>query len=484
MSSSSLVPEDISDDDLRAEFVAFLPDFALPPILPHTRSVLLDKIRKVKRERKEGEKEHPSKWEDHLGSILKAQKTPKTPKPAPAPVTKVEKGDEWEEVSNYVFLDLEATGLASANPRTRITELSMVAVTKAQFETLRRDLEQLKFKSDPEAITPRALNKITMCFSPRTLIPPLVTSLTGLDNGILEDQGHFDTDAVDQIKCFLRRLVKPICLVAHNGKVFDLPLFMAEVTGCGGAMEDLGLLCMDSLVALKSIYAKERRTVDAEIAGVEAISVLGAFDGDDFCEEAGVSRMEWDEGGDASSYHSALSSPAGKSDSYHYPLPNTPPKSDPFEHAVSSPPVVHSFQSPDSSSEVPHMGAALASTTGGPGSDGDEEVTPERPIVAAVVPPPLSPKANKRAKLKRQSRPAPPTAATAAKSAKKRLDFDAPQSYSLPRLHEHLFGRAPVIGHGAEADCLALMRVCARKGVRATTNSPDCFKLSAIKPMW
>ena len=473
--SSSHVPEDISDDDLRAEFVAFLPDFALPPILPHTRSVLIDKIRKVKMERKEGEKGHETKPR----SILKA--VHKEPKPVPKPVPTVE---ECAEVSNYVFLDIEATGLASANPPTRITELSMVAVAKAQFETLRRDLRQLKYKSDPEAITPRVLNKLTLCFTPQTQIPHRVASLTGLDNFILEDQGHFDTDAVDQIKCFLRRLVKPICLVAHNGKVFDFPLLVAEVLGCGGAMEDAGLLCMDSLVTLKTIDEKELKVVDEEIAGVEAISALGAFDDDDFGEEAGISKMEWDEGGDVSRYHSALSSPTGNGESHNYQLPNTPPKSDPFEHAVLSPPVVHSFQSPDSSSHVLHTDAVSASTTG-PSTDGDEEVTPERPIVAPDVPPPLSPKANKRAKLKRQSQQAQPTTATAAKSARKRLDFGArAPSYSLPRLHEHLFGRAPAISHGAEADCLALMRVCAFKGVRATVNSTDCFKLSAIKPMW
>ena len=480
-STSSPIPEDISDDNLRAEFAASLPDFALPPILPHTRSLLLDKIRKVKKDRKEGDKEERSKWEGQLRSILKT--VPKTPKSGSVPVTENENGEECE-VSNYVFLDLEATGLASANPRTRITELSMVAVTKAQFGTLRRNLEQLKYKSDPEAITPRALNKLTLCFDPQTQIPPLVASLTGLDNCILEDQGHFDTDAVEQIKGFLRRLAKPICLVAHNGKVFDFPLFVAEVMGCGGAAEDADLICMDSLATLKSIYEKELRMVDAEIAGVEAISALGAFDDDDdFGEEAGVSKMEWDEGGEASRYHSALSSPAARSDSHNYHLPNTPPKSDPFEHAVSSPPVVHSFQSPDSSSTVLHMDGAQASTTG-PGSDGDEEVTPERPIIAPDAPPPLSPKANKRAKLKRQNKQAEPTASTAAKSARKRLDFGAPQSYSLPRLHEHLFGRVPAVSHGAEADCLALMRVCAVKGVRATKKSPGCFNLSAIKPMW
>ena len=47
--------------------------------------------------------------------------------------------------------------------------------------------------------------------------------------------------------------------------------------------------------------------------------------------------------------------------------------------------------------------------------------------------------------------------------AKKRLDFNQPVSFSLPKLHEHLFGSLPKISHGAEADCMALLRVCALK---------------------
>ena len=473
MSSSSQVPEDISDDDLRADFAALLPDYPLPPITPHTRALLLEKIRKVKKERKgaETKKGCQSNPEDQPRPIVKA--IHKTPRPTPEPIVNAH---DLNEVSNYVFLDVESTGLASANPRTRITELAMVAVSKEEFGTLRRDLRLSKYKSDPEALTPRVLNKLTLCFSPQTPIPPQVSQMTGLDNCLLEDQGHFDSDAVQQIKYFLRRLLKPICLVAHNGRVFDFPLLVAEVMRCGGEIEYDGLVCMDSLVTLKAIDERELRVVDEEIAGVEAISALSALDDDDFGEEAGISEMAWDQGEE---FNTAPSSPAGNGDSPHFQLPNTPPKSDPFEHGVMSPPVVHSFQSPDSS-QVLHLDGASASATA-PGSEGGEEVTPERPILATDVPPPLSPKANKRAKLKRQRQQEPHP-----KSARKRLNFGPRprQPYSLPRLHEHMLGHAPTISHGAEADCLALMRVCATRQVRATANSPDCFKISSIKPMW
>ena len=49
----------------------------------------------------------------------------------------------------------------------------------------------------------------------------------------------------------------------------------------------------------------------------------------------------------------------------------------------------------------------------------------------------------------------------------KKLEFsacDSPHSFSLMSLHEHLLGYKPTISHGAEADCLALLRITAVLG--------------------
>ena len=44
---------------------------------------------------------------------------------------------------------------------------------------------------------------------------------------------------------------------------------------------------------------------------------------------------------------------------------------------------------------------------------------------------------------------------------KKKLNFDKPNSFSLPKLHEHIFGNKPKTSHGSEVDVMALIRVCA-----------------------
>lgn len=46
---------------------------------------------------------------------------------------------------------------------------------------------------------------------------------------------------------------------------------------------------------------------------------------------------------------------------------------------------------------------------------------------------------------------------------KRKLNFNTPSSFSLPKLFEHIFGQEPNNSHGAEVDVLNLMRVCATK---------------------
>ena len=73
---------------------------------------------------------------------------------------------------------------------------------------------------------------------------------------------------------------------------------------------------------------------------------------------------------------------------------------------------------------------------------------------------------------------------------KKRLDFDTaptnqPQSYSLPNLHEYIFSVRPRVSHGAEEDCLALMRVCAYKAQEFVQFvNENQVALSSLPKMW
>jgi hypothetical protein len=69
--------------------------------------------------------------------------------------------------------------------------------------------------------------------------------------------------------------------------------------------------------------------------------------------------------------------------------------------------------------------------------------------------------------------------------SKKKLNFDKPPSFSLPKLHDHIFGVKPKNSHGAEADVHALIRVCASQAelfVEFAQKNYDSFK--DVKKMW
>jgi hypothetical protein len=71
---------------------------------------------------------------------------------------------------------------------------------------------------------------------------------------------------------------------------------------------------------------------------------------------------------------------------------------------------------------------------------------------------------------------------------KKKLQFsvcDSPQSFSLIRLHEHLLGYTPRVSHGAEADCLALLRITAVLGDKwLLWINNNCSLFSETKAIW
>jgi hypothetical protein len=54
-----------------------------------------------------------------------------------------------------------------------------------------------------------------------TLMPE-VSNITGLDNYNLTGQASFDKSTGDMIRTFPSRLTLPVCLVTHNGNIYDL----------------------------------------------------------------------------------------------------------------------------------------------------------------------------------------------------------------------------------------------------------------------
>ena len=73
-------------------------------------------------------------------------------------------------------------------------------------------------------------------------------------------------------------------------------------------------------------------------------------------------------------------------------------------------------------------------------------------------------------------------------NSKKRLRYtnqDIPSSFSLVNLHKHIFGTPPIQSHGAESDCLALLRITSTLGsewINWIKNS--CSTFSSCKKMW
>ena len=111
----------------------------------------------------------------------------------------------------------------------------------------------------------------------------------------------------------------------------------------------------------------------------------------------------------------------------------------------------------------------------------DNEVTPDRssiPIPAIYEPP---------APVKTRKFVAPSSRFRDASRARKRLDFSqsTPESFSLSNLHKFVFGKVPAVSHGAEQDCLSLMRVCTSQGqpfVSFVENNARLF--SQVEKMW
>ena len=109
------------------------------------------------------------------------------------------------------------------------------------------------------------------------------------------------------------------------------------------------------------------------------------------------------------------------------------------------------------------------------------EVTPDRSAIQSpgTYEPPAPVKARKFA--------APSSRFREASRARKRLDFSqaTPQSFSLSNRHKFVFGKVPTVSHGAEQDCLSLMRACASQGESFVSYVEQHARLfSQVDKMW
>ncbi|XP_062039682.1 three prime repair exonuclease 2 [Lepus europaeus] len=145
----------------------------------------------------------------------------------------------------FVFLDLEATGLPSAEPE--IAELSLFAVHRSSLENPERD-------DSGAPVLPRVLDKLTLCMSPTRPFTAKASEITGLSSeGLARSRkAGFDGAVVRTLQAFLSRQEGPICLVAHNGFDYDFPLLCTELQRLGAHLPR-DTICLDTLPALRGL---------------------------------------------------------------------------------------------------------------------------------------------------------------------------------------------------------------------------------------
>jgi DNA polymerase III epsilon subunit-like protein len=362
-----------------------------------------------------------------------------------------------KEIKTLVYFDLEATGLKSSG-KPRITEISLIAVNIQDVLELNMKIMELQENKNiegnvfqVESLLPRIVNKLTLCVFPMATIVPHVSDITGLDNYMLNGHSRFDENTGNLLNSFLAHLPSPVCLVAHNGDVYDFPLLKAEMEKAGTPL-DLTILCVDSYVGIKDIHKKNGRTIQKEhdrkrevekvkemkIMEEELRAVSDLITAGEFETELEVNGCD------------ELSQYINNSD-----LKTSRPIS--LQMSSSSPSQAgweRQNQEMFNSSEVEHTPTGTNKTL-------SRNVHP--------------------IKLKQMSW-------SEKFKSRKKLDFSIPsipKSFSLINLHKHLLGFPPAKSHGAEADCLALLRTTAVLGKEwLDWVEENCYFLVDCRRMW
>ena len=441
-----------------------------------------------------------------------------------------------EPLQTFVFFDIEATGLNSTSYKPRITEMSFIAVNYKDFLKIRclpessieRQSSSLSDQNGPTFNFPRVINKLTVCINPLKLIMPDVSDLTGLDNYNLEGMKPFSVETVKLINHFLESLPQPACLVAHNGIRYDYPMLNAEiqkvVLGNSTVISEyktlLDIPCIDSLSALREIckdesnYTTQQMESENTSSGTEILPQMPEVEANSTKEaiQAHVEILE------ETQCPSVTSTPIKSDNKSNYLIPNTPMKE--RDAVLHSSPLnkndsVVSPSTPDGSSTLIkrpkvecNFDKEIVLTSRAPGivlrADHDIEnimsqaalelqeeafITPDKPDQVNSDNPPPPPRHSRGGK----KRVVTPTNLSEVAKARKKLDFSSvesclknkPPSFSLPKLYHHWFGREPEQSHGAEADCLTLMKVCAFKGENFVKYANlNVTTLSNINKMW
>lgn len=150
-------------------------------------------------------------------------------------------------INTFIFLDLETTGFINGNLMPKVTEMSLIAVTRNAMCNSRGAL-------------PRVLQKLVLAINPNKTIPERVKNLTGLSNNSLGEVECFDYNTYDLMVKFLNRQTAPVCLVAYNGNRFDYPILLSELKSINQTLGE-NILSIDMLYLVKEFFSLKKTSI-------------------------------------------------------------------------------------------------------------------------------------------------------------------------------------------------------------------------------
>ena len=74
---------------------------------------------------------------------------------------------------------------------------------------------------------------------------------------------RFDSYTGQLLVNFLARLPSPVCLVAHNGNIYEFPLLRAEMEKAGMEVSSI-VLCANSYIGIKSIFRNHNQLIQKQ----------------------------------------------------------------------------------------------------------------------------------------------------------------------------------------------------------------------------
>ncbi|XP_013138234.1 PREDICTED: three-prime repair exonuclease 1-like [Papilio polytes] len=192
------------------------------------------------------------------------------------------------DISTFVFFDIETTGLPQEERnQTKIIELTFLAVSA-------KDIELTPVGEIP------LVNKLSLFFNPERYISIGAANMTGLSETLLAKQPLFK-ERVQTLNSFLEELLKPVCLVAHNGNRFDFKILTAEYKDANAKFPQ-DLLCVDSITGFRELD-KKNKTINNYREKNKPLSVSSPkrtyesiiTDDEDEWPELNISYEEWRE---------------------------------------------------------------------------------------------------------------------------------------------------------------------------------------------